>query len=125
MNTHRECKNALITSYLEAYSYTYGNIDVEASENGDILDVYFTSLGLKKTLKLIGDLPYHNAIEFINAIMKTQSRITVIKSESGNLLSSRRIDGKTYPMKVYHISIKIEVYRRFYHILTSHTILIR
>ena len=80
----------------------------ESVGNGDILDVYFTSLGLKKTLKLIGDLPYHSAVEFINAIMKTQSRITVIKSESGNLLSSRRIDGKTYPMKVYHIRMENE-----------------
>ena len=111
----REVLEAMITEWergkgmsYSANSYTYGNIDVEASENGDILDVYFTSLGLKKTLKLIGDLPYHSAVEFINAIMKTQSRITVIKSESGNLLSSRRIDGKTYPMKVYHIRMENE-----------------
>ena len=108
----REVLEAMITEWerskgmsYSANSYTYGNIDVEIS-NQDKIDIYFTSLGLKKTLKLIGDLPYHSAIEFINAIMKTQNKISVVKTESGELLSSRRIDGRTYPIKVYHVRIE-------------------
>ncbi len=90
-------------------SFAYGNIEVE--DDKDRIHIYFTSLGLKKVLNNFGNnaMPYQTATEFLNAIMKTQTDLRVEKNSKGELLTTKRISGKMYPIKAYHISKKKDV----------------